>query len=411
MYLPSAVSVTYTKYIENIDKGGIFMASYFKKTGTLALVFATVLNICISSNVAFANVLTSASVTLDNNTSNSSSSYTFQFSVKTAGSIGKIGIVVASAASNGSTVPISYDSSSASFTSFKKNGTSDAAWPGSNLVNTVNGTLTIMPTAPESETSGDTIQLILGGIHNNVVDSSVGANNCSGVAGSTDTCYFRITTYAANGTTPVDTATATYTVISAVTVSATVDASLTFNISGVAASATNDGNTASVTSTATTIPFSNLTVGTAKTAQQGLTVATNAQNGYNTYHKFTTSSNTQIMAGTYAGNVISPFTGAGGTATWSTPVVWSLPNGTAKNVNSGWIGMRTNNAGISGFGTTTFFAPPAYNTSGVGNAVMANSGPDNGTTVTYITYQVSVNSYQPSDVYTGTEVYNVVPVY
>ena len=306
---------------------------------------------------------------------------------------------------------------------------------------TTNGLIKLTNTNGQAVSSGQTQVLKLTSITNNDLYS-----HCDGQGSSatTDTCYIRINTYsdtAGNTNTKLDSGVASYTVMTAVSATATVDPTLTFVVSGVdgsnlaAAVTANDANwnagaadsnTAGVITTPTTIPFGNVKVGKTRVAQQTLSVTTNANNGYNTYAKFigntigTTPAvgGTNLMAGTQAGNKLDQFTG-GGAVTWGSPALFTAPTSTTSNTNSGWVGMRTSNYASNGqgvgngnFNVAGVYAPPAVGTSaGIGNAVMVKSGPDNGQTPTAVTYKIAADAYQPADLYTGTVVYTVVASY
>ncbi|HEX4799151.1 MAG TPA: hypothetical protein VFV22_01300, partial [Candidatus Paceibacterota bacterium] len=79
-----------------------------------------------------------------------------------------------------------------------------------------------------------------------------------------------------------DSGTAMVAILGDTLVTAAVDATLTFTVSGVASGQTVNGSptTTAAASTGTTLPFGTLSAGTSKTLGQDLTVATNARNGY-----------------------------------------------------------------------------------------------------------------------------------
>jgi hypothetical protein len=80
--------------------------------------------------------------------------------------------------------------------------------------------------------------------------------------------------------TQTDSADTRVAIINTVTMSAKVDTSLTFTITGQATSTNINGTTTTLTTTATAIPFNTVTPGIVYTAAQRLNVATNAQNGF-----------------------------------------------------------------------------------------------------------------------------------
>ena len=83
-----------------------------------------------------------------------------------------------------------------------------------------------------------------------------------------------------SGTNVIDTTQARVATIESVTVSAVVVPSLNFTINAVAQSTTVAGVSTDVASTATTVPFGNLTVATNRTVAQYLHIDTNSNSGY-----------------------------------------------------------------------------------------------------------------------------------
>ncbi|PWU22794.1 hypothetical protein C5B42_05095 [Candidatus Cerribacteria bacterium 'Amazon FNV 2010 28 9'] len=78
----------------------------------------------------------------------------------------------------------------------------------------------------------------------------------------------------------VDQTTGAIAVVESVRVTATVDPQITFRIFGVNSGTSVCGLTTSVTTTATTVPFGSVSISSFTSAAQGLTVATNATNGF-----------------------------------------------------------------------------------------------------------------------------------
>jgi hypothetical protein len=416
-------------------KEGLYMKQSVRKFISTTLSISTAFGIStIGLGTAFAGQLTHNSVTLSDNRVQISSSYSFSFVVPTAGAIKSMSFQFSTTPSGSVTVPSDLDTSSTS--NYTITSVADGGTPGTFTKTTpsTNGLLQITSGSGLTAASGDTITAVFGGIKNNDLLS-----HCDGLNSNTvDTCYIRIQTYSdAAYSSPVDLGVVSYTVVTAISATATVDPILTFQVYGVAGHTTNglivsnDANaadtggptTTAVDSTPTTIPFSNVGVNTAKVAQQQLAVQTNANNGYFVYARLLGSavgggSGSSLMAGSQGSNKIDPFTGTG--ATWSAPQVFIAPTSTTTNTNTGWVGMRTNNgvvnagSGVGGFNTINYFSPPAVGTGGattIGNAVMSDSGPDNGTAKTSITYKIAVNAYEPADSYSGVVVYSAVPSY
>jgi hypothetical protein len=387
-------------------------------SGMVTLTSATVMSGLGMVSNAYAAPLREASVQLADVRSTNSSQYVFTFRVASSTAILGFNYVFANRASGAVTTPDNFSAAGATLISFTKNG--DPV-PGSFNFSASAGSINLTSASGTgSNSANDTFILTVGGITNNTATVN-GGNECDTVANS-ETCFVRMATHTTDNAgafgsgNTIDSATATYTVIAPITVTATVDPALTFTVSGVA-DVNSFADTANiscplanrVTSTATSISFGNVGLGVSgmRCGQQSLAVATNAANGYNVYHKFIGNDPLlNMMQGTITGNNIDPFP----TGTFGTPAALGVPNGTASNVNSGWLGIRTST--IGGFGGDNLYAGPAVNnTATVGNAVMTSAGADLGTTPTAVTLKFIVNALQPADSYTGTMVYNVVARY
>jgi hypothetical protein len=388
---------------------------------------------------AFAAPIAEAQTWLSDSRSATASSHTFFFKVPSTTSIGAIrfayrvsplitaaapsGLVTTAASFTGNQITIGGTYANGTLTG----GTANTAWTPT--VTTAALPYITKAAGTGAVTANSTIHVQVNNITNNN-GTITGAGECDAIT-SSDSCFVGVTTFNTTAsvanitdvttTTPtnsIDFAWFTYTVLSAVTVTATVDPSLTFTVAGVASGAigTNDANASctgtNVTTTSATIPFGNIQVGaTGVCGQQSLTVATNAAFGYITYMKFigaTAAANT--MQGIVTTNNIDPWTG-----TWGTPSAFSPGYGTSSNVNSGFIGARTLPAagqtpGVAGFGTSNFYAGPEVNNTNVySNAVMNSNAPDSGTLSSFVTYKIMVSALQPADTYTGTMVYMVTP--
>lgn len=360
-----------------------------------------------------AGTLTSVKATLSNPVGGQAATHTVAFKIKDTTAIHKVELSYQQAPSGtGSTSAGTSWAATTPVVALSTINNSTSGTPGADWDEATSGNvITLTRNAGAGDISGlsEGNEIILGvsGINNN----SATSNDCDAIADS-ETCYIKITTKnASDGV--IDTAITSYTVISNITVSATVDPSLTFTVAAVNAAnlTTNDnqaGTCTAVTTTATTIPFGNVSVNVPKCGQQSLTVKTNAQNGYFVYNKFTGA---EIMSGVYSGNNIDPFTAA--SATWDgqdepDAKAWASPTGTTKNVDTGWLGVRSKNGGYT-FGNDSW--APASNAAGTGKKVVKNAGPSLGTTPVYVTYKFEVNALQPSDTYEGSMVYNVVATY
>ena len=362
--------------------------------------------------------LTSATDTLSNNTPSASSKHLVKFTTATAGTIGAVKFVFSNTAS-GSTEPAGMSTTSASIGApdITLGGSQDSNW-NTTLDLSTDGTIILKKSSGDSYGSNSTLAFNFSAITNNSMSAT-----CDTLTNSR-TCWLHITTYNSNvtfdNTTAVDTTTVTYTVANNVLVSAVVDPILKFTVAGVAGGSigTNDAHATAVsggtttTSTATTIAFGDITVGTAKLAQQSLTIQTNANNGYTVYQRFVqTGSSNFIMGGSAStSNKIVAF--QEGTPTWTNPTSWASPTG-SQNAGSAQLGMRTTDyTTYSNYNADDKWGPVVDPTGvGSGYAVVTKTAPDNGGSSTYVSYKIEANAFQPADSYSGTMVYNVVANY
>ncbi len=244
-------------------------------------------------------------------------------------------------------------------------------------------------------TAGDDLSVQLTKIENGDLSS-----NCDGDAlNNSDTCFVRISTYDESFNL-VDDGVGTYTIVEQVTVTATVDPTFKFTVTGVGAGLTyTNGVQSSVTTTPTTLPFGNLDVGTPKYATHALWVTTNTQGGYTV-----TSMMRNQMTGVYAVNNIDPFT-----TSWDSPGAWSEPTSQIRNENSGWIGAHIDDLDVANWSDTSIVRFGAIDDTE--NIVMQKGSPDSGLTPNYVTYAIEVDQFQPADAYEGTIMYNALPTY
>ena len=255
----------------------------------------------------------------------------------------------------------------------------------------------------EPHTSGTVMSFRLDNITNSLI-----AANCDGDSDvSSDTCYVHLatcTTVDCSGAN-LDEGIGTYTVVNTVTISARVDPTFTFVLAGTGATTTYNGITTSVATTASTVPFANMTANTPKYAAQSLTVTTNTQSGYTvSVRALQPSVGEGLMQGVYTANHIDPFVAA-----WGAPTTWTSPTGTAPNVNTAWLGANTTDTDVSGWAAGTGLFGGISNSSNV--VVMQKNSSDNGANPVYVTYAMEANVFQPADTYTGTLVYTAVPTY
>jgi len=218
---------------------------------------------------------------------------------------------------------------------------------------------------------------------------------------STGTCYVRIKAYpSTNYSGTPDTAIVSITVTQAVTVDARVDPVFTFTVTGVAGSGDTRNGTAlsAITTTVTTVPFGSMTANQPKYAAHQLTVTTNTTAGYTISTQVTGN-----MTGTSYSKDIDPFIGVG--ANQTTAQSWTHPTGTVSGSDTGWLGVASDDTGITSPATNKFFS---LNTTEFIVAKTVNSATAR---VTNVVYGIEVNAYQTADNYTTTLLYNALPTY
>ncbi len=217
------------------------------------------------------------------------------------------------------------------------------------------------------------------------------------------------TSYAINiGGTMSDSGQVRVAIIDQVTVSANVDTSLTFTVSGVNAGQVVNGSptTTSATSSNVALPFSTLGINTSKVLAHDLAVTTNATNGYTV----TVQETGELQSTT--GAVIDGFVNGSWT---QTPTAWQGPSADVVDPHTyGHWGLTSTD------GTTTraieFGSDQWVSGSTTPIVIMGNDGPSDGTTQGYgaarIGYQIQISALQEAgDDYTTTLRYVATPTF
>ena len=197
-------------------------------------------------------------------------------------------------------------------------------------------------------------------------------------------------------------------IINNVVVTASVDTSFTFTISGLASGTSINGTTTSTTTSATAIAFGTLQPGVPVVAGQHLTVATNARNGF----VVTVQENQPLTSST--GATIDLFKDG---ATTTTPVPFTAPSGQLdKQWTYGHIGLTSNDVDLnSGEFVATTTTPFAGNFD-VPRQVFSHTGPSDGTTANKgkadVAYEVQITALQEAgNDYTNTLTYVATPTF
>jgi hypothetical protein len=197
-------------------------------------------------------------------------------------------------------------------------------------------------------------------------------------------------------------------IINHVTLTASVDTTLTFTITGVATtSAVNgDATTTAAATTATLMPFGVLASGTQKLLAQDLSVTTNARNGF----VVTVIQNQNLLSST--GADIDLFKDGSANVV---PTAWTAPIATLGNENTyGHYGITSEDADLNSdeFGVALY----AGNFGTTTRQVFSHNGPADGTTanigLTRVGIKIQVSSLQEAaNDYTNQLIYVCTPTF
>lgn len=201
-------------------------------------------------------------------------------------------------------------------------------------------------------------------------------------------------------------------IIDDVTMTASVDTTLTFNIYGTASSTDINGVDTFATSTATSMAFGTLESGTPKVLGQRLTVETNALNGFSV----TIIQDTNLISA--SGADIDLF--VHGDAT-STPQIWSAPDPDVADENTwGHYGITSEDNSLSwGAGNDPFVSAlftGNFATSSTPLEIFYHDGPTNGSTAhegeTEVAIKIEINALQEAaNDYSNSLTYVCTPVF
>lgn len=348
-------------------------------------VIATVL----TAAPATAASLTSASVSLsDPRPSQTGVNYTFTGSSVSGASAIRCVMVIWATSSTGDTAPTGFsgasgsvnaasstliNSSATGWSLAKSDGTSST---GQNNIYKYTNSSGVTP----STTTGATFVL------SSITNSSVQDVNY----------FFKLSTYGNTdcATSPIDASTVAFINTNSSLLSLTVDETLTFTVNAVASSTSCNGGTTTAASTATTIPFGNITSASNGFVCQDLAASTNATNGYTIFARYTaqpTNALSQTIAD-HTGTNAAPttFSAAGTEAYGYTTSDASLGTGTANRFTNGgqkYAAMTTSNAEIG-----------------------YESAPVN-VSHYFIGHQVGISNTTLGGIYTTTIIYTCTPVF
>jgi hypothetical protein len=176
----------------------------------------------------------------------------------------------------------------------------------------------------------------------------------------------------------------------------TEGATLTSTMSGITIGSNTEGITTDITTTATSVPFGSLTIGSAKVGAQRLSVTTNAPNGYQilVYERQDLTNSGGGTIQDVSGTNISPST-------------WTLgcPGGSVSCFGY-HAGDNTLAGGSNRFLLDDTFAAMTANL----EEIAYSAGPVSGEE-TDVVYKIEVGETQPAGLYESNIVYVIVPVF
>jgi hypothetical protein len=200
-------------------------------------------------------------------------------------------------------------------------------------------------------------------------------------------------------------------IIDDVVVTAAVETSFVFTISGLATStALTNGATTTKGSTATTLAFGTLPLNSPVTMGQQLTVATNAANGF----IVTVEEDQNLLSST--GADIDLFANANAT---TTPSAWASPLNVLDDENTyGHMGLTSDDSDLNSaeFGTSTPLFAGNIQASTTPRQVFSHTGPSDGTTqdkgMIKVAYRIQIASLQEAgNDYTNVLTYIATPTF
>ena len=219
------------------------------------------------------------------------------------------------------------------------------------------------------------------------------------------------------GTTELESTNMKVYILSGITVSASVDGTLTFTVGllGPDSGTTNvNGVDLTASSTNTTLAFGTLDPTSSTTLGQSLAVITNAQNGFSV----TVQQNQDLQSA--AGNTINSFNNSPDDTGSSTQplTAWEKPTGTFGYTNTyGHIGLTSDDGSLDAtvWGVVDPFGAAQYAGLNLTDTmqVMYHNGPVDGTGngAANVAYTVEITDYQESGDYQNTLTYVCTPTY
>jgi hypothetical protein len=344
-------------------------------TGAGSLVLASTLTVFVGHGAAA--TLTNASLTLGDSRPSQTSNYTVTANGLTTGStIGCIEVDLGTA-SDGTGAISGLSTSSSAFVS--QTITASGTWTVDNSASAA-GKLRFVNGTPVVPQSGSQTATWSGVVNGNTADSGY---------------YGVVKTYTTNAcSTPVDNVTVSFIYTNGTAVTANVDPSLSFAITGAASGATCNTVTSTVTTTAATVPFGTVTSAANSIGIQNMSVSTSAGHGYTVTTRYTGAlTNGTANIANYGGSNASPtnpFPSAGTEGYGYTTNDAVLGTGTANR-------FTNNGPNWAGFSSTA--GEIGFNSAAVSNDTFC------------VAQQLAIATNTPAGAYATTVVYTATPVY
>jgi hypothetical protein len=295
--------------------------------------------------------------------------------------------------------------------------TSDLSDPDNDIAVTVNGNASSTDAAAGANTFGvddlgtDTLLFTAGtgGVaSSSVLVLTIGDESGNMVANPAVTTSYQIA-IGGGASTMQDNGYALVAIIDNVLVTAEVQATLTFTVSGTTTGATVNGSATTTfdDSTDTTLPFGVLSAGTSKTLGQDLTVETNAANGY----IVTVEQDQQLQSST--GADIDGFVDG----SWDdAPAGWTSPSNSISDEDTWGHWGLTSTDFLTGRANGEFSSDTWVAASTTPTVIMGHTGPSDGETDgvgrATIGYQVEITTLQEAgDDYNTTLTYIATPTF
>jgi len=200
-------------------------------------------------------------------------------------------------------------------------------------------------------------------------------------------------------------------IVDDVTMTARVDATLQFNVSGVTSGTSVNGENCDNDSTATSTDFGTLSPGSPTTVCQDLDVTTNADDGF----VVTVQQDQELTSD--GGSTINSFNNSPDGTGSTTPQAWQSPSGELDKYNTyGHMGLTSSDSDLSGSGYSDFTGGAYAGLNGSEQMVVFHhDGPADGSTedkgAASVAYTAEITALQEAGDYENTLTYIATPTF